>query len=65
MKFLTDLSPLVAFIFLAFAIALAIAAVLLPFVVLMIDSRLAKTLKATQDAARTLALMESMMRNGR
>lgn len=62
---MSELSPIIVIILGVLGIALAVAAVLMPFVVLMIDSRLAKTLKATQDAARTLALMESMMRNGR
>ena len=62
---MNQLPTFVVFILGLLALALAVAAVLMPFVVLAIDSRLAKTLKATQDAAAALKSMESMMRNGR
>ena len=60
-----DLPQIVIIIGFIIAFALAIAAVLMPIVVIVIDSRLAKATKCLAAAERSLYAMESMMRNKR
>ena len=48
-----------------FCITLAVALIAMPFVVMCIDSRIAKLSKTLEASSRALAAMESMMRNGR
>ena len=60
-----DLPQIVIIIGFIVAFALAIAAVLMPIVVICIDSRLAKVTKSLAAAERSLYAMESMMRNKR
>lgn len=47
------------------AIALVVAAIIMPLVVILIDNRLAKLVKIQNDSMLALKSMESMMRNGR
>jgi hypothetical protein len=53
-----ELPIFVTFILVTLGFALALAAILMPIVVIIIDGRLAKV-------AKTLAAMEDMMRKGR
>ena len=60
-----DLPQIVIIAGFVIALVLAIAAILMPIVVICIDSRLAKVSKTMAAAARSLSAMESMMRNKR
>lgn len=55
----------IGLIIIVIVIALAVAAIIMPIVVIIIDSRLARAVKALEASSHNLAAMASMMRNGK